>query len=236
MSAMTVAMVGLTLALSGPALAQTNAAGDSAMVTLQLGESAERHVIQDRLRASLRVEIGAADARTVQGQVNAKMAAALERAKATPSVKAETNGYYVYEDRTMKRGQRWWGNQGLTLTSMDAAALLALAGQLQEDGLAMSGLAYELAPETRKRIETELIPEAIKRVQEKADTAGKALGLTHVRVSRIKLGESPQGRVMPLGVATAMAADRAQPIAPPVAEPGETTVTVQIEAEVQLRP
>jgi predicted secreted protein len=172
----------------------------------------------------------------VQGEVNAKMTVALAKAKAVASVKAETAGYSVYEDRSLKRGQRWWGSQSLTLTGGDAGALLALAGQLQDDGLAMSGLGFELAPETRRRIEAELIPEAIQRIREKAEATAHALGLSQLRFAKLRLGEMPQGRVAPLGVATAMALDRSQPIPQPAAEPGETAVTVQVEAEVQLRP
>jgi predicted secreted protein len=233
-------LVGFALAAT-TAAAQTsapapNAPGDDGLVTLQLAESAQRQVIQDRLRAGLRIEVGGPDARTVQGQVNTKMAAALEKVKAVPSVRAETTGYYVYEDKAVRRGQRWWGNQAVTLVGTDTAALLTLVGQLQDDGLAILQLGYELAPETRKKVEAELIPEAVRRIREKAETTAQALGLTRIRVSKVKLGDLPNARPLPVGVARAMSADSSQPIAPPVAEPGETTVTVQIEAEVILRP
>ncbi|MBI1776187.1 MAG: SIMPL domain-containing protein [Proteobacteria bacterium] len=222
--------------MTSAAAAQTAPQADDGAVVLRLSESAVRQVTQDRLRASLRVEVGGADARSVQGQVNAKMAAALEKAKAVAGLRVETAGYYVYEDRTLRRGQRWWGNQGLTLIGSDAAALLALAGQLQDDGLVMGGLAYELAPETRRRIEGELIPEAIQKLREKAETTAHALGLTHLRFREVRLGDVAAPRLQPLGLATVMAADRTQPMAPPAAEPGETPVAVQVEAEVQLRP
>src|SRR5258708_275024 len=167
--------------LALPAQAQGKPAAEEGAVMLRLSESAGRQVTQDRLRANLRVEIGGADPRSGQGQVNAKMAGALERAKAVAGVRVETAGYYVYEDRSLRRGSRWWGNQGLALTSADAAALLALVGQLQDDGLVMGGLAYELAPETRRRIEAELIPEAIQKLKDKADITSHALRLTHLQ-------------------------------------------------------
>ena len=113
----------LRLLAVAPALAEDKA-------LLQLGESAERLVTQNRRRAHLRVELGGNDPRALQGQVNQKMAAALDRAKAVAAVKAETQGHYVYEDKTLKRGQRWWGSQSLGLTSSDSGALLALVGQL----------------------------------------------------------------------------------------------------------
>jgi len=215
-----------SLLAGAPAIAQDK-------VILQLGESAERVVTQDRIRAHLRVELGANDPRTLQGQVNQKMAAALDRARTVAAVKAETQGYYVYEDKTLKRGQRWWGSQSLTLTSFDSAALLALVGQLQEDGLLVGGLGYELAPETRRKIERELVPDAIQRIRETAATVAKSLDLPKVEIVKIRLGESPSAPIPRFGGPVMAMAERAA-VAPPVAEPGEATVTVRIEAEVAI--
>ena len=169
----------------------------------------------------------------MQAQVNQKMTTTLERVRANAAVKAETQGYYVYEDKSLKRGQRWWGSQGISLTSSDAGTLLALVGQLQEGGLLVSNLAYELAPETRRRIERELVPEAIQRVKETAETVAKSLDLPKIQIVKVRLGDSsPPPVLRSLGGAMAMA-ERAQ-VPPPVAEPGETVVSVRIEAEVAL--
>jgi uncharacterized protein len=219
----------LPLMLSQPALAQ-----DKDKVTLTLGESAERMVTQDRLKALLRVEAGGTDPRAVQAQVNQKMTQTLERVRAVAGVKAETQGYYVYEDKSLKRGQRWWGSQGVNLTSTDGGALLALIGQLQEQGVLVSNLAYELAPETRRKIERELVPEAIQRVKETAETVARSLALPTVQIVRVRLGDSSPPPVPRSFGAVAMAAERAAQAPPPVAEPGETIVSVRIEAEVSL--
>lgn len=219
-------VLAIPLLAAAPALAEDK-------VLLQLGESAERLVTQDRLRAHLRIELGGNDPRALQGQVNQKMAAALDRAKAVAAVKAETQGYYVYEDKTLKRGQRWWGSQSLGLTSSDSGALLALVGQLQEDGLLVSGLGYELAPETRRKVERELVPEAIRRIKEAADTVARSLDLPKAEIVKIRLGDAPPQLVRGFGAPVMAMADRAG-APPPVAEPGETTVSVRIEAEVSL--
>lgn len=222
----------LALAFVGPLLLVAPASAED-KVTLQLGEAAERAVTQDRLRALLRVEAGGGDPRAVQAQVNQKMAAALERVRSVAAVKADTQGYYVYEDKSLKRGQRWWGSQGISLTSQDSGALLTLVGQLQEQGLLVSNLAYELAPETRRKIERELVPEAIQRVKETAATVAQSLALPNVQIVKVRLGDSsPPPVPRPFGAAVAMAERASMP--PPVAEPGETVVSVRIEAEVAL--
>jgi predicted secreted protein len=216
----------IPLIAAAPALAQEK-------VVLQLGESAERVVTQDRIRAHLRVELGGNDPRALQGQVNQKMTVALDRAKAVAAVKAETQGYFVYEDKTLKRGQRWFGSQSLTLTSFESGALLALVGQLQEDGLLIQGLGYELAPETRRRIERELVPDAIQRIKDTAATVAKSLDLPKVEIVKVRLGETQAPPTPRFGGPVMAMAERAQ-IAPPVAEPGEASVTIRIEAEVAL--
>jgi predicted secreted protein len=223
----------LALPLALPLLFSQPAAAQDNKVTLMLGESAERAVTQDRLKALLRVEAGGGDPRAVQAQVNQKMTQTLERVRAVAAVKAETQGYYVYEDKSLKRGQRWWGSQGISLTSTDGGALLALVGQLQENGVLVSNLAYELAPETRRRIERELVPEAIQRVKETAETVARSLALPTVQIVKVRLGDSSPPLVPRAFGAVAMAAERAA-VPPPVAEPGETIVSVRIEAEVAL--
>lgn len=214
-----------------PLLAAPPALADD-KVMLQLGESAERVVTQDRLRAQLRVEAGGGDPKQIQAQVNQKMAKALERAKAIGTIKAETQGYFVYEDKSLKRGQRWWGSQSLGLTSTDSASLLALVGQLQEDGMVMSGLNYELAPETRRAIERDLLPEAIQRLKDTAATVAGSLGLPKVEIVKLRVGEPS----MPPQNFRAMAAPMAmaEKSAAPVAEPGESMVSIRIEAEIAL--
>src|SRR5258708_22425857 len=90
--------------LALPAQAQGKPAAEEGAVMLRLSESAVRQVTQDRLRANLRVEIGGADPRSVQGQVNAKMAAALERAKAVGGRRVGGRANYADGNRRRARG------------------------------------------------------------------------------------------------------------------------------------
>lgn len=199
----------------------------------RLSDSAQRTVVQDRLRAILRVEVGDADPRQTQGEVNRRMATAVAKAKDAAGVTAETGRYYVHEERQPNRPRRWVGTQTLTLIAVEATPVLALVGQLQADGLLVSSLGYELSPELRRRVERDLIPDAVKRVREKVDTLAQAMDLKTVRYIEIKLrdGVGPQVmRAMPM-----MAQASAERVAPPpTAEPGEVTVFVHIEADVAL--
>jgi predicted secreted protein len=230
---MTRAMLGLALAalLSMP-VGAADAPPPSETVA-RLSDSAQRLVVQDRLRAVLRVELGDPDPRQVQGEVNRRMAAAVAKAKDVAGVAVETGRYYVYEERQPNRPRRWVGTQTLTLLATEATPVLSLVGQLQADGLLASNLAYELSPELRRRIERELIPDAVGRVREKVEALAQAMSLKTVRYIEIKLrdgGGTPMMRAMPMMAQAS--AERAA--APPTAEPGDVTVSVLIEADVAL--
>jgi predicted secreted protein len=202
-------------------------------IVLRLSESATRTVTQDRLTARLRAEAGGSDPRKLQDEINRRIAAALAKAKSIENVRAETGGYWVYEDVQQRRGQRWWGAQTLTLVTTAApAALLELVGQLQQDGLLVGALSYDLSPEASRAVQRALIPEAVARLKARAETFGRALDLPRVRIREVRALErethaSPMPRAM-------MAMRGKEEAAAPIAEPGETTVELPIEAEVEL--
>src|SRR5262249_14185582 len=144
---------------------------------LHLTQTAERAVRRDRLRAQLRAEATANDARKLQADINRMMATALERAKALPGIKVETSGYAVYEERQTNQPSRWHGTQDMSLIGADFAQVLGLVGDLQTSGLAMSNLSFELAPETARGIEDELTSEALMRLRQRAERVAGDLQL-----------------------------------------------------------
>ncbi len=225
-----IAAASAALLLTLPAQAQTPPAADSNLTTLKIGEHAERLVEQDRLRASLRVELAGPDPVRLQADINKRMADAVARAKNVASVKIETGSYYVHEDRRGAPAHRWRGQQILTLMSKDTQPLLALAGELQQAGLVFSGLGYDLSPEATRAVEDELTAEALRRLNARAERVAQEMGLKIVRMREVRVGTTAPPRLQVLrAVGDAVAASQA-----PVAEPGETPVRVNVEADVLL--
>src|SRR3984893_13955695 len=211
---------------SSHALAQD---ADQRMTVLHLSQTAERAVIRDLLRIELRVEETGADARSVQTAINRRMAGALDRARQVQGVRVETGSYNVGEERPQNGPTRWHGSQSVILTGQDADSTLKLAGALQSDGLSTSTLTYEVAPETVRGAEEALIPEALAPLDHRAASIADRMHLAVVRFRDVRVGNAETGgRPVPRLAAMAMAA--------PVAEPGEATVRVTIEAELLLAP
>lgn len=199
---------------------------------LSLRESAERELAQDRLTVSLRVEATAASAAAVQADVNRRMDAAVARARAVSGVRVETTGYWTYEERPANQPRRWRGQAGLNLVGSDTGAVLALAGALQETGLAMSGMRFELTPESARAVQDELTADALRRVRARADRAADAIGMRVVGIVEMRVGDAGGEGPRPMP-RLAMAA-QAGPA--PVAEPGLATVRVEVEAVFRLGP
>lgn len=204
---------------------------------LTLGEAAERLVQQDRLIVSLRAEATGATPATVQAEINRRMEAAIARARQTPGVTVETGGYWTHEERPQNQPRRWRGTAALELSGTDAAAVTTVAGALQETGLAMSGLRFELRRETARAAEDELTTEALQRLRVRAERAADALGLRVTGFKAVRLGAAggePPHRPVMMRAQMAMADTAAAP--PPAAEPGRTLVRVSAEADVLLGP
>ncbi len=219
--------IGFFLCAAGMAYAQ---ATDQQTTVLHLSQTAERNVLRDLLRINLRVEETGADPLTIQSAINRRMAAALDRAHQVQGVRVETGSYGVGEEQPQSGPSRWRGTQALILTSTDADAALKLAGGLQSDGLLMSSIAYEASPETVRGAEEDLTGEALAALDRRAGSIADRMHLAVLRYRDLRVGNAETGG-RPAPRFAAMAATAA-----PVAEPGEATIRVTIEAELLLGP
>jgi predicted secreted protein len=202
---------------------------------LHLSEPAEREVPRDRLRAVLRVEGEDSDAKRLQSEINRRMAAAVARAKAVPDIAVATGGYFVQQERAQNQPPRWRGSESLTLTTRDAAPLLDLVGVLQQDGLTISALAYELTPEAARSVQDDLTSAAIARLRQRAERIAGELGFVVARISDLRVGTAVGATPPPRFFAAAGGVSAAASAAP-VVEPGEATVSLSVEADILLTP
>jgi len=232
MSSRLVLWLGLAAALSCPAPpALSQEAGGT---TLVLSETAAREVAQDTLVAVLVARAEAAAPRDAQAAVNQAMTAAVEKARAVAAVRVATGGYRVYQQHDREGQPRGWlAEQDLSLTAREAAPLLELAGALQEDGLLLNGLTYQLSAEARRAIEDELALEAIAALRRRAEEVAASVAMQVERIATLQVGEvagePPMRPMMRASLAEASAA-------PPVALPDVEIVSTRVQAELVLAP
>lgn len=240
----------LPLLFSAPAFAQDgnglNLPPDGSTV-INFSATETRTMPQDLLIASLRIEVDdKASPAAVQKKINEAMTKALTLAKKESAFKVSTGAYSVYKfDNPIVTDQRtgetkteslWRGSQSIDIESKDSAKLLDVVGKIQEMGFAMNNLAYTLSPEVMETTRDELMVLALKKLSTKADIVAKTLGKSKAELVDVNVDTG--GPVMPMykGAvmrAEAMAMDAGAP--PPVAEAGETQVTLTVSARALIK-
>ena len=187
-------------------------------------------VANDRMHAWVRAEAESADAAQAGNDVNARMARALARAKGVRGIEASTSGYSTYPIEAKDRAPRWRVSQTLTLESGDFLALAALVSRLQaDDGLLVSGMSFSVAPATQRKTENDLIGQAIRTWQERAQVAAQGFGGASWRPGHVAIQTNEGGRPQPMMRAQALSA-----AAPVNVEGGRSDVSVTVSGEVIL--
>ena len=206
-------------------------------VVLSISATERKEVAQDLLVGTLSYVVTNRDAGVVQNDINTAMTKALEIARKAEKIKVSTGAYQVYETVIPRTEERQWrGEQSLTLKSGDAKALLDLAGELQKLGLTMNGLSYTLDPETAVKVQDSLMESALKQLQERANRAAAALGKTGAALRDVSVQSDNMPYPQPYLARSMKMESAAMDMAAPVAEAGETTITLTVSARAILKP
>jgi uncharacterized protein YggE len=202
---------------------------------LRLAETGTARRMPDEIVAQLRAEARAANAAAAQEAVNRAMAAALELARGVAGLRATTGRAGAYRSERPNAAPEWVAQQALTLRAAgEPAPLLALVGQLQGQGLAISDLSWQLSDALAREARDEATREALRLVRARADLVARELGLRVAALREVALDAQEAGRPMPRAAAMAVAA--ARDAAPAVSAPDEILVSVTSSAELTLAP
>jgi predicted secreted protein len=210
-------------------------------LVLNLSATEQQQVAQDTLNATLEFAVQGRDKIALQDQVNSAMQQALEELKAEDSVHYQSAAYQVYiiqsdPGRFNVSNPVWRAQQSLQLDSLDSAALLDLVGKLQGMGLTVNNLYYSLSSAKYETVAAELTSKVLITLQHRADAAATGLQKTRAELVEVSLdGNSNFIAYRGDFQVRAMAADSSE-IAPPVADPGETQVSVTVAARAILSP
>jgi predicted secreted protein len=194
---------------------------------------ASREIANDLLVATMSAEVQDKQPASVARQINAALNNALKKSAAFASVKASSgsqNTYPVYGKNNQI--DAWRGHGEIRLESRDFKAAGELIMQLQSS-LQLNSLKFALAPDTRAQAENELITEAIKSFQARADAIRAAVGAHSSKIVHFSInsGAPPQYPVM-----TMRAAPQADASIPePMLAGGDTRMSVQVGGTIELQ-
>jgi len=199
---------------------------------LTLDAQASSEVQLDVATLTLVTESEGRDAAQVAQRVNQTLDGTLKEAKAESRVSARSGGYRTFPT-TDKEGRiaAWRARAEIILESGDFSALSALAGRLSSR-MQVAGIAFALAPETRRAEEDRLMTQAIARFQSRAQIAAKAFGYASYSVLEVAVNAQASGGIPPRPMLRSAMSAEASPV--PV-EPGRTTVAVHVSGSVKLQ-
>ena len=227
---MKVAMVLILCAAALPAFAQNAAPERSPSVNVSA--SASVTLPNDRMHAWLRTEAENVSAAAAAAEVNARMARALAQLKSMPAIDVASSGYS--SDAIVDKGKptRWRVSQSIKLDSADFAVLATAVGNLQADGMLLSGLGFSLSDAARSKAEDGVTARAIHAWQQRAAGAAQALGYGVWRVGTVNVQTNDAPRPY-MAVRSAMKVMDAAP-QPVAADAGTTDVTVNVAGDALL--
>jgi uncharacterized protein len=197
---------------------------------LHLSVTASVTAMPDELVAQLNAQADAPTAGAAQAQVNAMIAKALSDAKSLAGVTASTTNYSVWHETDQK--DVWHASQGIALRAHDGAALLGLVGRLQQDGLAIGDLSWQLSPALSEQTYEQAMAQAIVKLTAQADVVAKLMHLTAHGFNSVTVGDDAQPGPRPMMRMMAAAAPAAAP--PPSAQADAVTVSATVSGEARL--
>jgi predicted secreted protein len=228
-----VAGAALAAMSASAAFAQTIVAAPPQYPSVNVTASATATVPNDRIQAWLRSEAESVEAAAAANQVNAAVAKAIARAKGTSGVTVTTSGYSTQQIAEKGKPTRWRVTQSINVASNDFAAVAALLTRLQEqDGMLLSGMGFSLSANAREGAERQLMQQAIRSWQSRAQQAASGLGSERWRTGHVTVQTSEPGRVYPM--ARAASAAPMGEMAPVNVEAGTTDVTVTVTGDAIL--
>jgi predicted secreted protein len=220
----------LALAIGGGAAAQGVAPDPKNRASFSVERS--RQVANDWVTALVGTSDEDSDAARLADRVNQKMNEALAIAKQAKGVEVKSGGYTTQPVHDKDgRIARWSASQDLYLESSDVDAISALVGKLQGK-LLLRSIGFSVSPETRRKVEDALIGEALAAFQERAKRVSSGLGARDYGVVSVAI-QTPGG-VQPVEMFSARARVMEAAPAPPSFESGQSTLTVRVDATIEI--
>lgn len=200
--------------------------------SVEFQAEAQREVPNDLLNATLYIELNDANPAPLANALNRAVNEALRVANEHRNVRVRSGNHQsfpVYAKGNVLQG--WRGRAEIRVESGDFEAASALIGRLQAS-MQLGGMTFSVSPETRRKVENELISEAITAFRSRADIVQAALSGGAYRIQRLTVAAGRSGP--PPRFAAMRGAAVAAEVAPPVFEGGASLVTVTASGMIEV--
>ena len=224
----------LASTLTTPAFAQQNEQLNYNLVNIQA--EAARKVSNDEMHAVLYIEKSNKQPAELAVQITQLMNQAMASAKKYPQVKVETGSQTTYPiyDNDSRKLKEWRGRAEIQIESTDFKAASQLVSELQQNFQTQS-INFSVSDAQRKKVENELMIEASKNFQQRAQTLSQAWNKSGYNLVNLNLNTNnsyPQPIMIRASMAKFSGAEAAD--AQDVAA-GESKITVNANGTIQFK-
>ncbi|WP_111894638.1 SIMPL domain-containing protein [Acinetobacter sp. MB5] len=219
--------------VSSPVFAATTDALNYNVVSIQA--DASREVSNDQIQAVLYIEKSNKQPAELANQINMQMNQALALAKKYPQVKVKTGAQSTYPiyDTDNKKLKEWRGRAELQIQSHDFKAASQLISELQQN-FQTDSIGFSVSDEQRSKIENELMMEASKNFQQRAQLMSQSWHKNGYNLINLNINTNNNYRpVMMSSLRTAKFAE-ASPMAQDM-NAGESKISVSANGTIQLK-
>ncbi|MCF3125806.1 SIMPL domain-containing protein [Acinetobacter soli] len=203
---------------------------------INIQSDASRQVSNDQMHAVLFIERSNKQPAALSTQITQAMNQGLAIARKYPQVKVETGTQTTYPvyDNDNSKFKEWRGRAEIRLESKDFKATSQLISELQQN-FQTESINFTVSDEQRKKVENELMIEASKGFQQRAQMVSQAWNKSGYNLVSLNLNTSnyvPQPMMMRASLAKFSNAEAAP--AQDVAA-GESKITVNANGSIQLK-
>ncbi|HEU4429377.1 MAG TPA: SIMPL domain-containing protein [Myxococcota bacterium] len=197
--------------------------------------AAEREVANDWTTGVIGTTASGSDPAELATRVNRQMTDALAIAKQAKGVKVTSGSYNTYpEYGDGNRIIRWQASQDLILESKDTDAVAKTLGLLQDKGLLLRNISFSVARETQRKLEDELVAEAIAQFRARAGIVAKSFGKASYSLISVNVGGGGFQPPMPMVMSARMEKMAMDAAAAPSFEGGTSRVRMDVNGTIEL--
>ncbi|WP_180022802.1 SIMPL domain-containing protein [Acinetobacter sp. YH16044] len=224
------------LLASGLGLAAATQAADPLNYNIvNIQADATRQVSNDQMHAVLYIEKSNKQPAELATQINKLMTQAVNTARKYPAVKIETGSQSTYPiyDNDSRKLKEWRGRAEVRLESTDFKAASQLVSELQQN-FQTESISFSISDAQRKKVENELMVEASKNFQQRAQALAQAWNKSGYNLVNINLNTSNYGG-QPVPRMAMMKAASADAIPEQEMAGGESKITVSANGSIQFK-
>jgi predicted secreted protein len=202
---------------------------------VNLQAEAEREVANDQMHAVMYIEKSDKQPTQLANDLNTNINQALAKAKKYPQIKIETGAqstYPIYDNENRKL-KEWRGRNELRLQSTDFKAMSQLVSELQTQ-LQTASIDFSVSDQLRKKVENELMLEASKNFQQRAETLSKAWNKSGYQLVSLNINTNHYGAPVPRMAMMAKASSDAAIPEQSIAA-GESKISVSANGAIQFK-